>query len=351
MEDRKERPNILPAVARFPPPRDPLREVFPIEVLDIWRRKAASASENLMFRVRVLEACGPYPGDPRRAAVLRSLRAIKAAWDTYLFAAYGCGMFEGNKGKDLLARLQGVGDDSFRSAMAECMACWFLAGRMKFPVEPCAAGRPGKNLEMRVLLEGTWTGIEVKAPFREKPKPPPGQRVVTWVGDDADKIKQCMEAANKQFGDNSPNLLVIVPSLRTPVFLSRHDVVNAAYGQSVITWPIDTRTGEAAGPLEVVFSPEGKFLNTNRPNGKAVKPDGFPSYRRISALLCLEERLVERYPFSVSPRNENWVEHDALVLHNPYAYHPLSPEPWRMFPQLLPVEGEMRWTDRYRGDV
>jgi hypothetical protein len=337
-----------------------------------------------MFRLRVLEACGPYPSDPVRAADLRYFRARKAAWHAYLFTAYACGMFEGNKGKDLLGRLRSMEDDDFRAAMAECMACWFLAGRMKLPVDACAPGRDGKNLEMRVLVDGKWTGVEVKAPFREKPKPPPGRSAVAWFGDDADKIEQSMEAANKQFADDRPNLLVIVPILRKPLFSSRHDVVKAAYGQSRITWAVDTRADEAvhtradeaAGPIEVKFFPEGKFLNPNLPNGKAIKPDGFPAYQRIGALLCLEEKLMEKYPFpdpfelldeerrgAVWPgwerarqlywsrRNEEWVEHDALVLHNPHAYHPLSPEPWSLFPQLVPVEGEMRWTDGYRGHV
>lgn len=367
--------NTVPGLGRFTPPRQCLREVFSFEVLEIWQR-AVPPSENVQFRLKVLEACGPYPSDPIRAAELRRFRAIKAAWDTYLFASFACGMFEGDKGSDLLARLRGTNDDGFRSAMAECMVCWFLAGRMRFPVDPCAAGRNGKNLEMRAHVDGSWIGVEVKAPFRETPKPPPGKNAVVWWGDDADKIDQCMEAANRQFDDNTSNLLVIVPSLRMRVFSHRRDVVKAAFGQSKITCPINTHTGEAAGPTEVRFFPEGKFLNTSRSNGKPLKPDGLPAYRRISAVLCLEERLMERYPephpfvlldkkrrgeiwpvweeayrLHLGAGNTMWVEHDVLALHNPNAYHPLSQETWCNFPQLVPVDGEMKWTDGYRVDV
>ncbi|GEM_PF-2341266 len=368
--------NIKPGLGRFTPPRDPLRAVFFSDVLEVWRN-ASSSSENLQFRLKVLEAHGPYPSDPIRVAELRHLRAIKAAWDTYLFTSFACGMFEGDKGKDLLGRLRGANDDGFRSAMAECMVCWFLAGRMKLPVDPCAPGRNGKNLEMRAHLDSTWIGVEVKAPLQEIPKPPPGENTVGWCGDDADKIEQCMDAANRQFDDGDPNLLVIVPSLRVRVFSQSPNVVKAAYGQSKITWPVDTRLGEAAGPVEVRFSQEGKFLNTNLPNGKPLKPDGFPAYRRIGAILCLEEKFMEKYPWpdplvlfdkerrreiwpvwkrahelhSSAENREEWVEHDAFMLHNPHAYHALSQKTWSAFPQLVPVDGEMKWMDGYKVEV
>jgi len=334
-----------------------------------------------MFRLKVLEAHGPYPTDPAKAAELRHFRAVKASWDTYLFSAYACGMFQeggGGKGRELLGRLRGLDNGGFRSAMAECMTCWFFAGKMGLSVEPYAPGRGGKKLDMRLLVDGNWIGVEVKSPFRERPKPPPGKSTITWCGDDADKIKQCMEDANKQFCDDRPNLLVIVPELRMHVFSHRRDVVKAAYGQSKITFWVDTQTGES-GPVEVKLFQDGKFLNKSRPNGKPLKPDGLPAYRRISAILCLEEKVVDKYPppthsfvlslfdqerlrriwpilkkawdLYYSRNNEKWVEHDVIVLHNPYAYHALSPEMWRAFPQLVFVDGEMRWTDGYRMDA
>ena len=122
------------------------------------------------------------------------------------------------------------------------------------------------------------------------------------------------------------------------------------------------------GPGEFEFFPEGKFLNAERPGGKPIKQDGFPAYRRVSAILCIEEKFLQKYPHPLdyifgslrnqacpnlnkagelhySQDNKMWIEHDVLVLHNPYAYHPLSQEPWKELPQFVPINSEMKWTD------
>jgi hypothetical protein len=350
------------------PPEDPLREVFTADVLGQWRFAAAS-SEDLCFRLRILEACGPYPSDALAADELRFYRAWKAAWETYLYAAFVCGMFQGERGNDLRSRLRGADQDGFRSAMAECEVCWFLAGRMRLPVCATAPGRGKHNLDMELRLPGRVIGVEVKAPFRERPQPPPGKHVVVWSGDDADKIAQCLEAANRQFTDETANILAILPRLRRAMCSHRRDLVKAAYGESKITFAVNTQTGEG-GPVETKFFPEGKFLNPNRPGGGLLKRDGLPAYRRISIVLCIEEKLAEKHPcpsplalldqdhryevwpiwkrerdLCLGPDNEKWVDHDVLVLHNPYAYHPLPQDMWSKFPQFVPVGDEMKWTD------
>lgn len=369
-----QKPKIQPGFGRITPPHDVVRFVFPVGVLDVWRKHAV-ASEDITFRIEVLEASGPYPLNRDKANRLRSLRAVKAAWETYLHAAYACGMFEGEKGKVLLGQLRSAGGDGFRSGMAECMTCWFLAGRMKLPLDPYAPGRDAKNLEMLILTDDQGIGVEVKAPFRARPKPPPGTSAVGWLGDDSHKISQCMQAANKQFDNNRPNILVIVPGLRMRVFGQREDVVRAAYGESKMIVPINVTTGEA-GPRKWEFFPEGKFLNACRPDGKPLKEDGFPAHRRISAILCIEEREAEKYPIlnpfvlldeehrsellplwekalelHLSSENAKWIEHNALVLHNPFAFHPLDRDMWKDFPQFLPVDDEMKWTDGYNTRV
>ena len=356
------------------PPRDLLREVFTCQVLNSWR-KSEGVSPELGFRLQVVEACGPYPCDPRKADSLRTLRALKAAWEAYLLAAFACGMFAGEKGKDLLGRLRGADGDGFRSAMAECMACWFFSGRMRLPVIPMAPGRSRKNLEMRINTEDDGIGIEVKAPFREAPMPAPGRSTGCWVGDDSDKIAQCLEAANKQFDKDGRNLLVIAPRLLMRMFSERQDLVKAIYGESKITVPINVQTGEP-GLTEVKFFSNGKFLNTVLPGGKRLKVDGLPGYRRISAVVTIEEKIVEKHPYPspfalldrehldeiwpmwkresrlyYSTDNRKWVEHDVLVLHNPHAYHPVSPRMWEGFPQFVELDGGMKWTDDYGADV
>lgn len=137
----------------------------------------------------------------------------------------------------------------------------------------------------------------------------------------------------------------------------------------MITWDVDLGKSEH-GPPRTEFRPDGKFLNTERPDGGSLKAGGFPGYRRISAVVCIEERLAEKYPLRLplflfheklrdslwpywerarrqhfSDENEMWIEHDVLVLHNPYAYHSLPRETWAVFPQLVPVGDVMEWTD------
>ena len=353
-------PELPRGIGRFVPPSDPLRDVFSSEVRETWRQ---SLNEDLLYRLEVLSACGPQPSDLRAALKLRARRAQKAAWETYLFTAFVCGMFEGARGNELRSRLSSVERDDFRSAMSECEVCWFLAGRMHMPVDALAPGRNGKNLDLRAYGTCGDIGVEVKAPWRERPASG------AWHGDESDKIAQTMESANRQFDDLTPNLLVIVPELRTPMFSHRRDLLKAAFGQSMMTWQVNPKKGEY-GPVEVKFQPDGKFLNTERPGGKLLKPDGFPGYRRISAILCIEERYEEKYPLSVpffaldeelrhslwpywehardlhfSHENEAWIDHNVLVLHNPYAYHAISEELFREYPQLVPVGDEMQWTD------
>jgi len=351
-------------------PADPLKVVFTKEVLGNWKRKAEH-SEDLKFRLRVLSACGPYPSDRLRAREIRIYRAWRAAWDAYLYAAFANGMFEGDKGRDIRARLTGIGTDGFRSAMAECLSCWFLSGPMRFRVDGIAPGRNGKNLDMVVILPDGNIGIEVKAPFRDIPTPESGSGAVCWSGDDADKIIRCLEAANKQFTDGIRNILVIAPRLRSALCSDRHDLVKAAFGQSMIAFLLNAETGEA-GPMKTEFSADGNFLKRRLSNGRLLKRDGLPAYRRISAILCIEQRLKEKYPplnplllldeqrrdqmwaeweaagrKHLSCENEMWIEHDIIVLHNPHAYCPLPLEMWKQFSQLVPANGQMKWTDGY----
>jgi len=224
--EARPRPVITGGFGRLAPPNDPLKAVFTEEVRDRWRR---TLNEELLHRLKVLCAFGSHPSDPARDRELRFLRAQKAAWETYTFTAYACGMFEGERGNDIRKRLTSRKPDCFRSAMAECEVCWFLAGRMRLPVDPTSPGRSGKNLDMQVVLAGQEVGVEVKAPFRATP----AQHF--WYGDDSDKIAQAMKSANEQFDDERPNLLCLVPSLRCPMFSRRYDLLKAAYGQSMIT--------------------------------------------------------------------------------------------------------------------
>ena len=230
-------------------------------------------------------------------------------------------------------------------------------------------------MEMRLRTSTGDIGVEVKAPHKESVRPEPGDGVAIEWGDDADKVAECIRAANKQFDDCRPNILVLVPSLRLPLYAHRHDLVKAAYGETKITCPIDTRTGGPAGPVGVEFFPEGKFLNVKRPGGGALKSDGLPAHRRITAIVSIEEYMADKYPhpderellgddhherwpywqraldMHMGSENERWIEHNVIVVHNPYAKHKLPDDLFAEFPQFLPVAYEMAWSDGYDIDV
>ena len=355
-----------PVAVLVKPPRDPLRYVFTRETIESWLA-VKNPSRELRYRIKTAEASGPFPTDIRLARDLRYYRAHKVAWHAYIYSAFACGMFDSTKGKDLLRRLRSNKRDQFRPALAECMVCWFLAGRMRLSINTCAPGRGNRMLEMKIVSETGDTGVEVKAPFEELPELPSEQSSFSHVNE-AQKLVACMDAANKQFDNATPNLLVIVPSLGSSVVQMRNDIVGAAYGESKITTPFNPETG-SLGDVNIDFFPEGRFLETMRTCGKPLKPDGLPAYRRISAILCIEERIMERYPRPfdddllenlglfhswlearqryVSSDNDVWIDHDAIMLHNPHAYHALPQETWRAFPQLIPVDDRMEWSDNY----
>jgi hypothetical protein len=99
------------ATGQCVPPPDPVAHVFTNNVRSEWRRRL---TKEIVRRLEVLSACGPYPVGEIDTIRLRYLRAKKAAWDCYLYTAFACGMFAGEKGADLLGRLRGTNPDGFR---------------------------------------------------------------------------------------------------------------------------------------------------------------------------------------------------------------------------------------------
>lgn len=204
----------------------------------------------------------------------------------------------------------------------------------------------------------------MKAPFRERPESG------GWCGDESDKIAEVMAAANKQFRDDQPNILLLVPDLRVSMYQNRDGLIRGAYGFSQLAVPINLDTGETGEPYEQ-FVPGGKFLNRYRPDGKPLKSDGFPGCRRISAVILVEEVICERHPMPdlhlflcekklvhdlwphwdkarrlhFSEDNRAWVDHKVLVLHNPHAHYTLPADIWPAYPQFVTAGNSMRWTD------
>lgn len=347
------------------PPSDPLLAAIPPDVRDDWR---IHPTTELIRRLEFLSACGPKPSNDLGMMRLMHCRAVRAAWETYLYCAFACGLFDGERGKELRGRLASRNPDDFRSSMAECLTCWFLAGRLRLPVSGDAPARAGKILDMKAVVDGQNVAVEVKAPYRERP--PEGQ---AWCGHDADLLAQCLKAANKQFAEDVPNILVLVPQLRRSVSTFRVQLVTALYGEEKITCPIDTRTGGPAGPVTTKFFPEGGLLRRRQPSGALVKRDGMPGFTRVSAVIVIEEEMREKYPQPITtlgkeimedgsdgakhdawnsqqalhydPGNECWIDHSILVAHNPHARHPLDPGLFGAYVQFMDLGSGYGWSD------
>jgi hypothetical protein len=71
---------------------------------------------------------------------------------------------------------------------------------------------------MTIGLHDGAIDVEVKAPHCDPPK------TQIWYGDDSSKIAKCLKWANGQFHEGRPNLLVLVPTLRIPVYSHRSQI-------------------------------------------------------------------------------------------------------------------------------
>ena len=311
-------------------PSDCLREVFSPEAI-AQLRAVRQPSEYLKRRLSILAADGSRVSNQALKHWLQWLRATKAAWDVYLEAAFASGLLGQNDSNDLLSRLVGVDDDGFRGGMAECMVCWFLAGKMGFQVTPRPAGKGRRVLEMSASADQSKFDVEVKAPFRPEPEG-------VWVGDDSDLLAECLKQASDQFDNKTANVLFIVPRLRVSVFDLRVQLTKAFCVEEKITFAVDKRTGSICSPVETRLFPVGSFLNPNLPSGKPKKPNGKPAHTRVSAVVCIEEQYRES-------KRGGWIDHRWLVVHNPYANERVSSSVWGNCPQLIEQNGEIFWND------
>jgi len=223
--------------------------------------------------------------------------------------------------------LTGVDNVNFRSAISECLVAWFLSERLCLRVVPYPPGRAGHVLDLGIDDRRGLIYTEVKAPHRAVTNS-------VWCGDDSDVLQTCLEDANTQFESGVPNLLVIVPRLRVPVFAVRRQLTRAFFGDLVLQVPVDPEYGGIVGPPQLRPAPSGHFLATHLPSGRPFKPTGTPRFTRVGAVLSIEEWF-----------DGSSLLHRALLVHNPFAHHPLPRDIWSDIPQFLPVGGEMRWSD------
>lgn len=300
-------------------PADPLRVVFTEQVLAILRARHHS-TDQLQRRLEILDANGQKPG----LFALRH-RAIKAAWDTYLHAAFALGLTEGEHGEELLTRLRGHDDESFRSAMSECLAAWYLAGPLGLQVKPRPEGRPNHPLEFLIRHPDGDINVEVKAPYR-----PMHTEGAIWF-DDSDMFVGSLREANKQFSHGVKNLLVVVPQMTVQI---THDyrlpLEKAFIGETMISVPINPMTGGPVGPVTYPFEERGQLTRS----GKLP-----PRFTRVGGVLYLGEMMSE---------DGRSLEHLALLVFNPNAVFGLPKDIWKDTRCFARQEGEWVWSDTGR---
>lgn len=229
-------------------PDDPLGEIYNINVIGRFQKneKKSLHASNML---RILRASGPDNES-------QFYRCVKTAWEAYLSAAFSSDFFCGKEGKNLRTKLTDIKEEGFRSAMSECLACWFFAGKLKLHVDPYPTeGRNETPLDMAIILpDGKKAFIEVKAPQRELPKE--GAR---W-GDDIELLRRKLKKADCQFSQSTINILFIAPKLHPPIYYSdfhRHQLIRAFFGEEMIVIPFNSKTGNQIGPPMPDFFPDG----------------------------------------------------------------------------------------------
>lgn len=299
-----------------------LDHVFnPDVIARLEKQRAPSAS--LTRRIEILTAVETPHADLATRSWNRILCAHKAAWDDYVSAIDREGFLD----EDVRARLTGVDDDGFRSALAECLTCHILARVLRLPVFGRHEGRPGTALDFGIRHDGGDISVEVKSPYAEKPAGG------YWAGDHSHILQPVLNEANKQFAEARRNVLALVPLVEFPVLNGRMPFVKAFFGERKVVFTIDRRTGKTIDEPTWQFITEGKFLK--------LWPE--PRFTRTGTVLVIREHLVERNPFE-----ENFEAHVKLrwfLLHNPHCPTPVPTNIWDECAQLVRDGDVIRWTD------
>jgi hypothetical protein len=251
--------------------------------------------------------------------------ALKRAWESYLEAAKDCGLLDD---AELVENLTGTDDDSFRGALAECNAAWFLR-QLGLTVAPKPEPKNGKNIDFAVVRGELTFYVEVKAPYVP-------QLTNHGSGDDAHVLRGRVEAAGTQFKKGRCNVLLLVPVLRTSIHSFGEQLVKAVLGEHALRISVSLDPSVKAPPPELVFKQDGKLARLHPQPDGSVKAD----LTRISAVVSLE------YVFGYNDREEREVRPRVTVVHNPFAEVPLPAEVFAPFPQLVRRDdGDMEWTD------
>jgi hypothetical protein len=322
---------------------DPLREVLCPEVIERWV-EAASTPE-LVERLQIATARRELPEHPVVRRRVRFLLARRVAWDAYLCAADVHGLLD----SELIERLRSLDPDKFRPALAECTVAWYLSARLDLSLAPRPAGRNRRVLELAIKEAAGDISVEVKSPsMPERPAQaaavPPERAEFEWA----------LRKANRQFPKSGRNLLIVVPRRQSMFTTLEHELVRALIGEHVISFAVDRKTGGAIGDTKTEFWSTGRLTRGEQ-----------PVYTRVSAVMCLEEFPVTRFPSAAelyfvqgarashtlneaaarefADQNSVRMDHAVVVVHNPNAREAIAPELFGAARQLVVAPGGMRW--------
>ena len=311
-------------------PHSALQTVFNRQLFADLKRRA-NPSKELLFNLSVLQSRCSADLRLDSQTTRHSRHALQRTWARYIDCAARAGFLSSDR--DVVSRLRTLEGDNFRSAMAECAAAWLFLAELRLPVEAKPAGRDRRILDLGCSIGGQRVGVEVKAPYRIRQQP-------VWAGDDADLIQNALNAANTQFDNAGPNILLLVPTFAPHLYHQRLTIIKALLGTPALVLTIDKDTGTAVGEPRSDFVLDGKFTKPIR-NGIA------PGFTRVSAVITLESAPDSRIhtvfgkPFWISCS----IQHNVLVAHNPFAKFPIAPSVFGRWPQLVRQGDEMRWTD------
>lgn len=285
------------------------------------------------LRLSVPFATGPQPSDSDAKWRMYRDRIIRAEWECYFDAAQTVGMFSGEQGSNLLKALRSSKIREFKSAIAECMVCWILAGRYRYRLKPYVETSGKKDVEFLATTPDLSAFTEVKAPYKAVPN-----GLFRSIGP-YKRIAGAVLRASEKFVAGHTNVVFVVPAI-DGIFNEadeRRAYFEAVYGRSAIAWSVNKVTG-MPGPTEVVFQRDGRFLK-GRKNGR-------PAHTRVSGLVG-----VSRVIRGDIEAGDAWVDHRLLVLENPNAVVGLDKSFLSDAPRLTVVEGQLCWSDGYEIDA
>jgi len=280
---------------------DALADIFAPEVISRLQTLDKKTGAQLT-RLYVL-TCGDGTG---LGMIGPDLVTFRDAWARYVACAFRIGLFQGATGNDLRARLTGIDDDNFVSAMNECLAAWFLVDHLGLSATPRPSGKSRSVLELAIGLPDGEIFVEVKGLIR--PIFP------NMTNDDLNILVGALDAANRQFAKGQRNLLVIVPRMLAFLFPLLTDAVSEQLvsvflgSRAVIIGPDDAASQQT-------FRPTGAFLK-GRPGNRVW-------FTTTGGVLVLSEQVQAK-----------GMVYTARLIHNPNAKVALPTNIWGDIPQF-----------------